>query len=54
MRTIAFPRDHRSFGRRQPVAAAMPAPPAAGIGEDVRLFLWTFAAGFMAVSIFLA
>lgn len=40
------------FGRRRPQAAAHAVPQ--GVGDDLRLFLWTFAAGFLAVSIFLA
>jgi hypothetical protein len=54
MRTIAIPRavNPLSFGRRRP-ATAMPAKSAV-TGEDVRLFLWTFAAGFLSVSIYLA
>ena len=41
-----------NFGRRgRTVAAGQPQPM---LHEDVRLFLWTFAAGFLAVSIFLA
>ena len=54
MRTIAHPRDNRSFGRRQPVAMAAPVQAVSTAADDVRLFLWTFAAGFLAVSIFLA
>jgi hypothetical protein len=54
MRTIAHPRDYRRFGRRQPAAAAMPATAGSTIGDDVRLFLWTFVSGFLAVSIYLA
>ncbi|HET7708932.1 MAG TPA: hypothetical protein VFK50_05275 [Sphingomicrobium sp.] len=54
MRTFAHPAavSPLNFGRRMPSAGA--APPAAGVGEDLRLFLWTFTAGFLAVSIYLA
>jgi len=54
MRTIAQTRavNPLSFGRRRPYAVAVAAPQ--GLSEDLRLFLWTFAAGFMAVSIYLA
>jgi len=40
-----------SFGRRRRTVAA--ARHQALISEDVRLFLWTFAAGFLSVSIYL-
>ena len=52
MRTIALSHavNPLSFGRRRPRAAAMPAQ----ASEDVRLFLWTFAGGFLAMSIYLA
>lgn len=40
------------FGRRRPAVAVAQAEPM--VSDDVRLFLWTFAAGFLAVSIFLA
>ena len=55
MRTIAKTRavNPLSFGRRRPYAVAMPAPQGL-LSDDLRLFLWTFAAGFMAVSIYLA
>ena len=55
MRSIALPYavNPLSFGRRRP-PAAVAAQPRALIGEDGRLFLWTFAAGFLAVSIYLA
>jgi len=55
MRTIADPNavSPLSFGRRRrPEAAPSIAQPV--LSEDVRLFLWTFAAGFLSVSIFLA
>ena len=54
MRSIALPNavNPLSFGRRRPAVAV--ARPRALISEDVRLFLWTFAAGFLSVSIFLA
>jgi len=54
MRTIAIPRavNPLSFGRRRPAAAMAQAPSVTS--EDVRLFLWTFAAGFLSLSIYLA
>ena len=54
MRTIAPSNavNPLSFGRRRPRAVAMPAQQ--GLGNDLRLFLWTFAAGFTAVSVYLA
>ena len=54
MRTIAIPRavNPLSFGRRRPDASVTRSP--AVTGEDVRLFLWTFAAGFLSLSIYLA
>ena len=53
MRTSAQPPavSPLSFGRRRPVALATPLRQ--GLGDDLRLFLWTFAAGFLAVSIFI-
>ncbi|HVH38100.1 MAG TPA: hypothetical protein VM757_05895 [Sphingomicrobium sp.] len=44
--------DPRQFGRRRPIAVAAAAP--AVPSDDLRLFLYTFAAGFLAVSIYLA
>jgi len=41
-----------NFGKRRPVA--IPAETPQSLSDDLRLFLWTFAAGFLAVSIFLA
>jgi hypothetical protein len=54
MRTIAQPAatNPLHFGRRLPRAVAVRARQ--GLSDDLRLFAWTFAAGFMAVSIFLA
>ena len=54
MRSIAIPNavNPLSFGRRRPAAAM--ARTSAVTGEDVRLFLWTFAAGFLSLSIYLA
>ena len=46
--------DPRRFGRRQPFltdAAALPQP---SLSDDMKLFLMTYAAGFLIVSIFLA
>ena len=54
MRTIA--QSHAvnplSFGRRRRPSAAMAAQPV--LSDDLRLFLWTFAGGFLAMSIYLA
>ena len=54
MRTIAISRavNPLSFGRRRTATAVSRRP--AITGEDVRLFLWTFAAGFLSLSIYLA
>ena len=43
--------DPRLFGRRLPARAAAPAAPANALGEDLRLFGVTFAAGFLFVAI---
>ena len=53
MTTRRQPFDPRSFGRRQPfLAAAMPAP-APAISDDLKLFLMTYVAGFVFVSLYL-
>ena len=44
--------DPLRFGRRRPAAVAAAAPQS--VGDDLKLFLWTFAAGFLATSIYLA
>ena len=49
----AHPRP-RTFGRRQPFAGEAVAMPQPAIGEDLKLFAATYAAGFLFVSIFLA
>ena len=56
MRSIALPNavNPLHFGRRRRAVDAAVAQPREWISEDVRLFLWTFAAGFLSVSIFLA
>ena len=58
MRTIALPFavNPLHFGRRRRQAAlsAIEVPRQALLGEDARLFLWTFAAGFLSISIYLA
>ena len=48
-----LPFDPRSFGRRRPFvgAAAAPAP---AIGDDLKLFLLTYLAGFAVVFLYLA
>ena len=50
MRTLV---QHRTFGRRGAAAAAVPQP-AARPSDDLRLFAWTFAAGFVFMTVFLA
>ena len=45
--------DPRSFGRRAPFTSAAAAAPAPLIGDDLKLFLMTYVAGFVVVSIFL-
>ena len=54
MRVIARPSavSPLGFGRRQPAVAVVQPRPM--LSDDVRLFLWTFAAGFLSVSLFLA
>lgn len=49
--TIAL--DPRRFGRR-PMAMSMAALPAPHLGDDLRLFLSTFAAGFVVVAVLIA
>lgn len=43
----------RLFGRGKSYVVAAPAVPA-GLGEDIRLFAVTFAAGFLFMTVFLA
>ncbi len=51
MRTLVHPRT--TFGRRGVAAVAVPqAAPRAS--DDLRLFAWTFAAGFVFMTVFLA
>ena len=58
MRTIALPVavNPLKFGRRprRPAVRATAVPRQALFSDDVRLFLWTFVAGFAAVSIYFA
>jgi hypothetical protein len=58
MRTIALPVavNPLKFGRRprRPTVRAIAVPRQALFSDDARLFLWTFAAGFLSVSLFLA
>ena len=42
-----------TFGRRGAMAVVMPQP-APRASDDLRLFTWTFAAGFVFVTVFLA
>ncbi len=51
MRTQVHSRS--SFGRRGTVAVAV-AQPAPRASDDLRLFTWTFAAGFVFMTVFLA
>jgi hypothetical protein len=46
--------DPRSFGRRAPFVGAAMAAPTPVIGDDLKLFLMTYLAGFLFVSLFLA
>jgi hypothetical protein len=47
--------EPRSFGRRRPfVVDGAVAAPAPALSEDLKLFVLTYLAGFMFVSIFLA
>jgi hypothetical protein len=54
MTTRRAPFDPRSFGRREPFAAAALAAPAPLLSDDLKLFLLTYVAGFIAVSLWLA
>jgi hypothetical protein len=45
--------DPRRFGRGMARTSALPMPPS-GLSGDVKLFLTTFAAGFLFVSVLLA
>jgi hypothetical protein len=50
-----FSLDQRRFGRGPMWTTAMlPESPAIGLGDDLRLFATTFAAGFLFVSLLLA
>ena len=46
--------EPRSFGRRRPFEDGAVAAPAPALSEDLKLFVLTYLAGFMFVSIFLA
>ncbi len=46
--------DPRRFGRRQPFVSKAVSLPAPGIGDDLKLFAMTYAAGFVFVTLFLA
>ena len=55
MNTLSQPRRARSFGRRQPfVAQATAAPAPTMLGDNLKLFATTYAAGFLFVTLFLA
>ena len=50
-----FPRRRPRFGRgRAWLVGPAPQPPALTLGEDMRLFASTFAAGFLFVSLLIA
>jgi hypothetical protein len=46
--------DPRQFGRREPFLTDVVAAPAPAISDDLKLFVLTYLAGFLIVSIFLA
>ncbi len=46
--------DPRHFGRRQPFLTEAVALPAPALSDDLKLFVLTYLAGFLIVSIFLA
>lgn len=49
------PQRRRSFGRRRPFAAqAIAAPAPTMLGDNLKLFATTYAAGFLFVTLFLA
>ena len=50
MRSLDYPRT--TFGRRGAVAVAAPQA-APKPSDDLRLFTWTFAAGFVFMTVFL-
>ena len=54
MTTRRAPFDPRSFGRRERFAAAAVAAPAPILSDDLKLFLLTYVAGFVFVSLWLA
>ena len=54
MNVLRLHADPRRFGRRQPFVGEAVAVRAPGISEDGKLFLTTFAAGFLFVTLFLA
>jgi hypothetical protein len=54
MTTRRAPFDPRSFGRREPFATAAVAAPAPLVSDDLKLFLLTYVAGFVFVSLYLA
>ena len=55
MNTLSQPQRQRSFGRRRPFAAhAIAAPAPTMLGDNLKLFATTYAAGFLFVTLFLA
>jgi hypothetical protein len=54
MKTRHLPFGPRAFGRRRPFVTAAVAPPAPALSDDLKLFLMTYAAGFLFVSLYLS
>jgi hypothetical protein len=54
MNDLRLHSDPRRFGRRQPFVSKAVSLPAPGIGDDLKLFAMTYAAGFVFVTLFLA
>ena len=55
MNTLSQPQRPRSFGRRRPFAAqSLAAPAPTMLGDNLKLFVTTYAAGFLFVIVFLA
>jgi hypothetical protein len=54
MNARPLPQRPRSFGRRRPFAQAIAAPAPTLLGDNLKLFATTYAAGFLFVIVFLA
>jgi hypothetical protein len=54
MTTRHLPIEPRAFGRRHPFVDGGEAVAAPAIGDDLKLFAATYAAGFLFVTLFLA